>query len=200
MEYKRCSVCKELLPLTEFYIRRDRDKPIARCKKCNSLASKQSKAKLTNEQKQKILKDRADWYAEQAREGNLKPILQHKMNSYKGNAKRSNVPFDITVGYLLSLYEEQEGKCYYTGEVLNIKTSGGLGKKTTLANRPNQISLDRLDPVRGYVEGNVVWCTYLINTCKNMYSEIEFYKICKQVLCHRGLLKECLDLDIQVIL
>ena len=185
MEYKICSVCKQELPLSEFYIRHDRGKPIARCKKCNALATIQSRAKLTKEQKQRYSKARADWYAKQAREGNLKPILQHKLCSYKGNAKKSNVPFSLTVEYLCNLYDIQDGKCYYTGEILNVRTSGGLGKKTTLANRPNQMSLDRLEPAKGYIKGNVVWCTYLINTCKNMYTENDFYRICKQVLDHK---------------
>ena len=124
----------------------------------------------------------------------MRPILQHKINGYKHNAKRANVPFDITVEFLIGLFEQQEGRCYYTGAELVVKTSGGRGNKTTLANSPHQMSLDKLVPNRGYVQGNVVWCTYLINTCKNMYSEKGFYKICKRVLCHRKLLThDCKD-------
>jgi hypothetical protein len=65
---------------------------------------------------------------------------------------------------------------------LKIVTSGGMGQKTMLSNSPNQISLDKLTPSKGYTKGNVVWCTYLINTCKNMLTEDEFYKICAKIL------------------
>ena len=65
---------------------------------------------------------------------------------------------------------------------MKVATSGGKGKKTTLANSPQQMSLDRLSPKKGYIEGNVVWCMFLINTCKNMLTEKEFYNMCRDIL------------------
>lgn len=178
---KKCSICKKILSLSEYSIRKDRKQPISRCKKCNTIANKKSWNKLSKREKQKRDKKRREWYAKKAQEGNLKVILQHKLNSFKGNAKKKEVPFNLTVDYLITLFEKQKGKCYYTGTILEI-TSGIGNNKKTLITSPNQFSLDRLEPKKGYIKENVVWCTYIINTCKNMLTEYEFYEMCKKVL------------------
>jgi hypothetical protein len=182
---KECSVCHQFLPLSEFYIRRDRMKPISRCKKCNKNASKISWSKLSEKEKKERYRKDGIWYEEQARNGNIKVILRHKLNSYKGNAKRKQVPFNLSVKYLIDLFEGQQGLCYYTGEKLTVTSGKGLGK-TNFINVPNQFSLDRLIPDKGYVEGNVVWCSWLVNTMKNYLTEEQFYIICKNILKYKN--------------
>lgn len=183
---KRCSVCKKLLPISEFYIRRDRMKPISRCKNCNRLVSKKSWAKLSLEQRQERYRMKAKWFKEQAKKGNLKAILQHKINSYRGNAGLKGVPFEINVAYLIKLLEKQKGHCYYTGEKLEVATGGGRGWRRQLSEHSSHISLDRLEPRRGYVPGNLVWCTLQVNTCKNLLTEQEFYNLCKAILRNKS--------------
>ena len=182
---KICSVCKRSLDLSNFYIRKDRMKPIARCKKCNVLASAKSRAKLNDEQKQNYNKKRSLYYEKQAKEGNLKAILQHKINSYKHTAKYKNVDFNLTVDYLEKLFNEQKGLCYYTGEKLDVAIMLGKGHRKNLFTCPNHFSLDRLIPQKGYIIGNVAWCTYQANTCKNQLSENKFYSFCKKVLIYK---------------
>lgn len=176
---KQCSVCKKVLPLTDFYIRRDRMKLIARCKKCNYVASRVCLARMTQEQRKEMNRRRAEWYSEQARKGNLKAILQHKINQYRACAKQKGVPYNLNVKYLIDLFNKQEGKCYYSGKIMTVATNGGRGHRTSLFLSPDQISLDRLIPKKGYVEGNVAWCTWQINTVKNSFTEDQFYSFCK---------------------
>lgn len=190
---KICSVCKRSLDLSHFYIRKDRMKPIARCKECNALASAKSRAKLTNEQKQKYSRKRCLYFEKQAKEGNLKAILQHKINSYKNNVKYKNVAFNLTVDYLEELFNKQNGLCYYTGEKLDVAIMLGKGRRKTLFSSPNHFSLDRLIPQKGYVVGNVVWCTYQTNTCKNQLSEKQFYSFCEKVLSCNNSRQKCQD-------
>lgn len=181
---KICSICKKEKPITDYYIRRDRNKLISRCSSCNHEMSMRIYKNKTPEERRLINRNRADWYMEQAKKGNIKAIIQHKLSSYRNNAKRKNVPFEMTSRYLIDLFNKQNGKCYYSG--VNMDTTSMLGTgRITLKNRPHQMSLDRLDPSKGYVEGNVVWCTYLINTCKNMFTENEFYDVCEMVILHR---------------
>jgi hypothetical protein len=185
---KTCSVCKKAFSLKNFYLRRDRMKRISRCKWCNYEASRRSWKKMTPEEKKNRYKEHAKWIREQYKKGNLKAILQHKLNTYKANAKAKKVPFRLTVDYLIHLFNLQHGKCYYSGDPIVVSTRGGLGSRTSLKNSPNHISLDRVVPSKGYVPGNVVWCTWAINTVKNSLTKSEFFKLCRRILNHHGLL------------
>lgn len=44
------------------------------------------------------------------------------------------------------------------------------------------MSLDKLDPDKGYIQGNVVWCSYLTNTMKQNMKEDEFYILLSSIL------------------
>jgi len=55
--------------------------------------------------------------------------------------------------------------------------NSGFGKPL-----PNSLSLDRLIPSEGYIQGNVVWCSYFINTMKGNLSEREFYDLMNTIL------------------
>lgn len=183
---KTCSVCKKEFPIDNFYVRKDRNKPISRCKKCNQKASKQSWKNLDENEKKQRFADCKQWKDEQIRNGNLKVYMTSKLCCYKGNAKKHNLPFDLTIDYLMELMESQNRKCYYTGDTLTMQSNRGFGKRSiTLPSNKTQASLDRLIPEKGYVKGNVVWCGWLINTCKNMSTESEFYRMCKRVLEYR---------------
>ena len=57
---------------------------------------------------------------------------------------------DLDFDYIKNLYEEQEGMCYYSG--IEMTTSGEY-----------QMSLERLDESKGYIEGNVVLCCLEFN-------------------------------------
>lgn len=183
---KTCSVCQQLLPITEFYIRRGRNTPIYRCKKCNHAASKHNYANLTNAEKSERLKKNKTWRDSQIKNGNLKVFFTQKLCSYKSSAKKHNLPFDLTTEYLINLFEKQNRKCYYTNSELTLVSFRGSGHRAvTLPDYHYQASLDKLDPDKGYVKGNVVWCGWLVNTCKNMLTETQFYEFCETVISNK---------------
>jgi hypothetical protein len=98
--------------------------------------------------------------------GTIKYHVQEKIATWR---KASNVPSDLTVDYLIALYEEQDGYCYYSGEKMIF---GWVDGKIN----HNSLSLDKIDPARGYIQGNVVWCTYLVNTMKQNLTDKQFYE------------------------
>lgn len=55
----------------------------------------------------------------------------------------------------MTLYVEQEGKCYYTGEPLNI-----------VGGQEEVLSIDKVLPDVGYIKGNVVLCLNRFNILK----------------------------------
>ena len=79
---------------------------------------------------------------------------------------------DLTVDFIEQLFKKQESKCYYTGRTMDFY--GCV--------HPNSISLDRLDPKKGYMQDNVVLCCYDINAMKGNRTEQEFYQLMQSIL------------------
>jgi hypothetical protein len=97
--------------------------------------------------------------------GTIKHHVQEKIATWR---KASNVPSNLTVEYLIELYDQQDGYCFYSGEEMIF---GWVDGKI----HHNSLSLDKLDPAKGYIKDNVVWCTYLINTMKQNMTDKRFY-------------------------
>lgn len=90
--------------------------------------------------------------------------------------KKTPENFDLDVDYLVNLYNEQKGLCYYTGKKMLVGGRKGDGKQKLY------LSLDRVDPEKGYIKGNVVWCIYHINTMKSDLTKLEFIQLVLDIL------------------
>ena len=76
------------------------------------------------------------------------------MLRYKSKEK----PFDLDWQYLLKLFNDAHGLCFYTDIQMNVN-AGGRDRSS--------VSVDKLIPDKGYVKGNVVLCTRRANLIKN---------------------------------
>lgn len=91
----------------------------------------------------------------------LRPDAFHRKRVITANcaarrrAKRKAVPFDIDTDYLLSIFPADR-KC----PALGIEMVWGGTE------RMSSPSLDRLEPSKGYVRGNVQWLSHRANTIK----------------------------------
>jgi hypothetical protein len=100
---------------------------------------------------------------------------------------RSSLPADITPEYMLDLWQRQQGRCFYSGRTLRVPRYGD-GRNLFAP------SIDRIDPQRGYVQGNVVWATLACNVGKGVLSLEDYIRVCADVVCkhlppvQRGLL------------
>lgn len=173
-EDKKCTKCKKTLSIDNFYKRavysRLNDTKYYRCtpncKKCERKKSKKRDCTIINETRRKKKKS--------IRLNNDIPsYIRYNIHSYKVRAKKCKVIFDLTKDELISKYLIQEGKCYYTGTTLILSSKQG---------DPDNISLDRRDPSKGYTIDNVVWCTYRINIMKGNFSVDKFYDTMKLIL------------------
>ena len=93
----------------------------------------------------------------------LEKFLSDRQKAIKLRAKNKNLDFNIPVNYLLNLYNKQNGLCYYTGIPLKITTDNWLKKGQADV---DVLSVDRIDPSKGYVEDNLVLCCSSINKLK----------------------------------
>ena len=99
-------------------------------------------------------------------------------HNYKRNAISRNIDFNITLEYVAALFKKQEGKCALSG--LDIIIEGTPWKGQTG-------SLDRIDPKKGYVEGNVQWVHKMVNELKWDLQQKEFFSIVKRIYEHKQL-------------
>jgi hypothetical protein len=136
------------------------------CQACEALSARQYAAA----NKDKIIENKKRH--KDKHRGTIKYHVQEKISTWR---KASCVPSDLTVDYLISLYEQQNGYCFYSGEKMIF---GWVDGKIQY----NSLSLDKLDPSKGYIQGNVVWCSYLTNTMKQDMKEHQFYDYMKKIL------------------
>jgi hypothetical protein len=95
-----------------------------------------------------------------------------------GRKSRSGLTkkIDIDIEYIWDLFLKQNRKCIYSGLDLTFPL-----KNTNLEFKKATASLDRIDPTKGYVKGNVQWVHKHINIMKNIYSHDYFIELCKKV-------------------
>lgn len=109
-------------------------------------------------------------------------FIKSKISGFRHRAKEQSVDYNLTVEHLIDLWNAQNGRCFYTGELLDFTLVAPA------RNRPHLFtpSLDRKTPSDGYITGNVVWCTYMVNRAKNELSYEEFVTLCSTILSHRN--------------
>ena len=91
---------------------------------------------------------------------------------------RSREPSDLTTEYMVRLWKRQDGRCAYTGLPLRqpqYKTPRDGASP----------SIDRIDPCRGYLRGNVAWVLWEVNRMKSDLTLNAFRGLCMWVAQHR---------------
>lgn len=104
-------------------------------------------------------------------------MFGNAVKSARTRAKKKGLPFDLTREYVTSMFNNQDGLCYYSGLPMNIVKSD-----VTKTHDPLKMSLDCVDPSKGYVEGNVVWCAYCVNALKLKMSKDDMVDICRAIV------------------
>lgn len=101
---------------------------------------------------------------------NYRSLLHKRFYDSKVRAKKIKKDFDITLDYLLELYDKQKGLCFYTHRPLK----GSINDRMS-------ISIDRIDSSKGYIKENIVLCGKIINSMKSDMSLEEFYDIIRSL-------------------
>lgn len=101
-------------------------------------------------------------------------ITQSMQRSF--NRERNIEKGHLTITYMLGLYDKQGGRCALSGRNLSLGTII-QGKY-----EPNVLSLDRIDPTKGYIEGNIQLTTSQANMAKGQCTNKGFLDFCKDVV------------------
>ena len=110
---------------------------------------------------------------------NVPSRLKELSNAAKHRSNSKGIPHDIDGDYLLKLWEENDGCCCVTGIPFDLSYSESLQKGWSKRNAP---SLDRIIPELGYTKGNVRLVTFQVNCAMGVYSDEDFYDMCKKAL------------------
>lgn len=102
--------------------------------------------------------------------------LKVMLRNAKIRAKKKGIPFDIDFDYLKQLWDRKDGHCALTGRafVLIKEEHGNI--------HPDCPSLDKINPLLGYVKGNVRLVTYQTNVCLHNFGLDELMKFAKDLL------------------
>jgi len=83
----------------------------------------------------------------------------------------------VTVEDLKEQWERQNGKCPYTGWMLQTPKNTGEPRRLT----PYTASLDRVNSSKGYVKGNVEFISLMAQWAKNSFSKEDVVNFCEAV-------------------
>lgn len=110
--------------------------------------------------------------------------LEHSMfltilSSAKSHAKKKSLEYNLTVEYLHNIYQKQHKSCAISGRKMITRKNThdrGHGK------HPDVMSLDRIDPSKGYIEGNVQLVTWQVNCFKSEFSQEQLIETARLIV------------------
>lgn len=141
------------------------------CKACNAARAKElRKAYGTNYRGSGKLKNVPveDRY--------LMSAIRARLTDAKARCRKFNKTApEVSDTYLYKLFLDQERKCALTATPLLVEKQS-----------PLCLSLDQIDPSKGYVEGNVQWLAWAVNRAKGDLSTDDFLNMCSAVLSNRN--------------
>jgi len=133
-----CSVCNLTKSLNDFELCKKRSGYVFYKTYCNACRSKKRNDYINSD---------------------IAKFLAQRLIVIKTSAKKYNIPFFLSKEDLISQYNSQNGLCFYT-DIPMIWISGANKHRDAL-------SVDRIIPAKGYVNGNIVFCLNRINMAKN---------------------------------
>jgi hypothetical protein len=101
---------------------------------------------------------------------NFKSKIGRIFSAAKARAENKGWDFDITKDVILTLWDIQNGKCFYTKEDMSYHYGS-----------PDMISIDRIDSSKGYTTDNICLTRWEINRLKVDFPIIRFLEICKKI-------------------
>lgn len=153
---KRCDLCQESLPLDLF-----RHKHLPNCKPFRiNVCEKCFPA----------------YRQASSRKSRRKYPFRQVLKDAKNRAAKRGLPFSLTEDYLRELHESTGGRCALTGIEMTRRAGGRPG--------PWSASLDRIDPAKGYVAGNVRWIVWSMNIALHNWGEEKFRRLAMAYLKH----------------
>ena len=114
--------------------------------------------------------------------GNPEPFWEYRLPFLESRTKKNKIPFNLTVENMTELTYRQRFCCYYTKFLLVSNFGSGNKKKKDIAQRMHTLSIDRIDPSKGYLINNVVLVSDFMNTIKLNLTNQEFLTLINTIV------------------
>lgn len=183
METKVCSACGNEKPIDLFAIAGSKKNNFnyttdnrykSQCKECCAIYAKEWRKKRKKELGETDYRGSGKITKYPKEDRLLISAIRWRVNDAIGRAtrrqgyKRSDL--DITADYAYKLFKEQNGRCKYTNAPLSL-----------VKKKPDTLSIDKIDPAKGYIKGNIQWVVWAVNRAKGDLTEEMFINMCKAV-------------------
>ena len=99
-------------------------------------------------------------------------MLFHAVKARSDNCWHKNVEFNLTIEYLITLWEKQSGRC----AISSVKL---LHRRKSLFT----VSVDRINSTLGYIEGNVQLTCKAMNLAKQHHTNSEMQELISAIRC-----------------
>jgi len=153
---------------------------IPRCKDCNGyLDVFEIRQGICNhcQNKRNTKSEKRTRYKQSGPEVGLIAVLKRRLTAALKREGDAKFHFNnLTMDYLIKLYDAQKGKCALSGRDLS------LGSRELNRHDENTLSLDRINPSLGYIQGNVQLVTWQVNVAKGRHSDSEFLSLCRDIV------------------
>lgn len=173
MQTKHCKECGETKPISEFTrakatsnYKESTQEYHTYCKSCNAVRAREwRKNRPAYRGSGKVNKfPKEDRLL-------LSAIRQRISDAKRRSIKYSELPVTVTDEDLYQLYLKQDRKCALTLQPLHVERR-----------HPLCLSLDKIDPHKGYSLDNVQWVAWCVNRAKGDLHLDDFFGLCKAVL------------------
>jgi len=111
------------------------------------------------------------WYA------TLDGTFEVLVSAAKQRSRKKKLPFNLTIGSLKHVWEQQKGFCALSGKEMTWIKGKGRGNKS-----PWNVSIDRIIPGNGYVQNNIRLVCVWANMMKHERSDDELQDMCHCIL------------------
>lgn len=141
-----------------------RDRALARAKQY--YADKRASDPEYLERRSDYNKANAEYFNKKAKEYNAARPFHYAFRRLRMRARQGDLPFDLDEQYLIDIWT---GTCAIFGTPLQLPYS-------TERQVPDKATIDKVDPERGYVRGNVQWVSNKANIIKS-FGTIEEHEL-----------------------
>ena len=116
----------------------------------------EARKEYNEKNKEAIAANKKEYYVKQITNMDNHSFFLRRYQVYRRKSKNLNMDFNIDASYLKEIFPTDK-KCPALGMPFKV------GYKDGISNSP---SLDRIEPSKGYIKGNVIWVSMLANMIK----------------------------------